>query len=809
MLLILSFSLVVETLLCNDNHRAERSELHVQLSGYLTHTMTPGCHRTPTGPMTASQNHQGTPPIVSPPRISARTPNLPRLAKGHQVNPPSILPARMSARTQYVAIPGKSLLPAIMLASEKKRPRNAVKVEREVDDASVTCATETSNGGSPGLSNEGSSGSPLVKKQKMVQAEDVEAAEGDTSQAIDSPVLHHNYTLREGDPGESTKVNTNKCLENGSLSEDIAGCSDIPEVEESDPEDPEYQVDSQEMMYSEDDDARSGIDIQELLSGSLEDIVDEEPKRQESSVGVETTAAPKQRRKYKKREKKKGEEKPAKKKRIKPRKNLEQKRVQLLEVDAKPKVVHVLPDDLKGFASDSKRSPLYLGTLRRQQMRCAVCFVSSNHQCQVFLEEAKLIQHWRSSHLSKNRDLHRVQCPVHKCKCVFGVGTQATRNEILATERALVDHLVHSHRVSMPGFYQEHRCPADGCNYVAVTNGLLQYHQRESGLDHCPQTNNNWWHDIMPEVPPTGAFKGSSPFRKKLKDMPTAQHMVKRSKGYKLRPMISSLEPTWKDFPSPCYLCQVKNLGSMTMYSDKRELCQHILSSHIVENNKKSGTYCMVCNHFFSCNLKLDKRRGVQMMLGFYIRHMHTYHSIPLPDYLVSCKCPDPDCNEHFIMGQTMQRHYDKMHQNAKATCSVCAATVSLHGMYCHMKLHYAIGVMLFCPSCPKLRMTNSYALRRHILDYHEGWKDSQCPVCKVGRSCKESLLSHMYSSHGLNPENRPVFSCDQCNFTCIYPQMFRAHQKTHLSQREFACDKCDKAFKTKGNHYIMYIHNQ
>lgn len=95
------------------------------------------------------------------------------------------------------------------------------------------------------------------------------------------------------------------------------------------------------------------------------------------------------------------------------------------------------------------------------------------------------------------------------------------------------------------------------------------------------------------------------------------------------------------------------------------------------------------------------------------------------------------------------------------------------------------------------------------LLVYHERCHASDgsliCPDCNSSSSTApatstaqfrtwNTLHTHLWRQHAIDME---LYSCAQCNFkTPIRSRLTNTHARIHSDERNFKCDRCDKAFK-------------
>jgi len=135
--------------------------------------------------------------------------------------------------------------------------------------------------------------------------------------------------------------------------------------------------------------------------------------------------------------------------------------------------------------------------------------------------------------------------------------------------------------------------------------------------------------------------------------------------------------------------------------------------------------------------------------------------------------------------------------------------------------------IPLPCPHCPKSSW-NQRDLNNHISSVHLKIKPFSCPLCDKPFSRKQQVEAHLkvhsgektslcflcgksYSSAGAlkghldrhfpksaPPPNPVKFKCNLCDVYCTDMRRLNEHKLRHQDERNFQCDHCEKAFKTR-----------
>ena len=82
--------------------------------------------------------------------------------------------------------------------------------------------------------------------------------------------------------------------------------------------------------------------------------------------------------------------------------------------------------------------------------------------------------------------------------------------------------------------------------------------------------------------------------------------------------------------------------------------------------------------------------------------------------------------------------------------------------------------------------------------------KNFKCQLCEYKTTSDPLLQIHIRQIHTLE---RP-YKCDQCDFAGASKASLKAHSLTHATGKNFICEQCSKAFKTKGQSCLSNFAN-
>ncbi|XP_044742766.1 zinc finger protein 888-like isoform X2 [Chrysoperla carnea] len=219
-------------------------------------------------------------------------------------------------------------------------------------------------------------------------------------------------------------------------------------------------------------------------------------------------------------------------------------------------------------------------------------------------------------------------------------------------------------------------------------------------------------------------------------------------------------------------------------FSSKKKLTEHKLTHDVVIN--KSSWECKECPAIFSSRDTL-------------YRHMKMIHNRNSIKKLLICD----KCDEKFPNKRLLARHIRKTHPKEKkeykknqiVNCEICGKTLKRCYLSKHMTTHGERN-KLACEYCPKIFISQE-TLQTHVKIYHK----NSGPVCKfLCSECglklrsKAELSNHLITHTGERP-----YACDKCDKTYRTTFMLKQHiSRTHLNERNFICTFCSQAFFDK-----------
>lgn len=252
------------------------------------------------------------------------------------------------------------------------------------------------------------------------------------------------------------------------------------------------------------------------------------------------------------------------------------------------------------------------------------------------------------------------------------------------------------------------------------------------------------------------------------------------------------------DKGSTCDICQ-------KTYFDKNTLRRHRITTH-----SDPGThFCKICARIFKSDEELtvhketclvnrrkrDKRCKVQVECNLcgqifaskftYNRHMKHVHSENRQQYHLEKSIVCDVCGKNYFDHGTLQQHKKRMHvAPGTLMCRVCLTVFEFEEE---------------CESHQKECRLNYY--RRNCIGLG---KTFECYVCKKILKTKPILRRHMRSVH--DPDK---VQCQYCGKQILAHNFQRHHDAVHLNIRNFICNVCGQAFKSKrSRQFHMYRHS-
>ncbi|XP_044736945.1 zinc finger protein 726-like [Chrysoperla carnea] len=224
--------------------------------------------------------------------------------------------------------------------------------------------------------------------------------------------------------------------------------------------------------------------------------------------------------------------------------------------------------------------------------------------------------------------------------------------------------------------------------------------------------------------------------------------------------------------------CRICNLSFSTL----KKLSEHKLTH---ENDYEPEIFCELCP------TKFTNKHGLY-------KHMRFVHKIEKIRQRPKCD----KCGETFQTKRTLLKHIRKMHKDEKikskdqiVNCEICGKSFKRRYLGKHMITH-AEHDNLACEFCAKI-FKSILTLKNHVRNFHKNSGPVYkylCNQCGLKLRTKYHLDSHLLT----HTKERP-FACDKCDKTYRTSFRLKEHKlRFHLNQRNFVCTFCSLAFYDK-----------
>ncbi|XP_037822015.1 gastrula zinc finger protein XlCGF26.1-like [Lucilia sericata] len=149
-------------------------------------------------------------------------------------------------------------------------------------------------------------------------------------------------------------------------------------------------------------------------------------------------------------------------------------------------------------------------------------------------------------------------------------------------------------------------------------------------------------------------------------------------------------------------------------------------------------------------------------------------------------KCTE--CWEIFRLRKMLQEHVNVIHKGYK--CPQCSRRFQhQRELRRHLKSH-PNEIKMPCPYDNCRRSFNKLENLKSHLELHTMEATFVCKVenCQRAFPTEKRLTNHLYSHKKHN-------ECDICGYRCAAPSTLIIHKRTHLGERPFQCESCEKRF--------------
>ncbi|XP_037037982.1 zinc finger protein 714-like [Bradysia coprophila] len=235
-----------------------------------------------------------------------------------------------------------------------------------------------------------------------------------------------------------------------------------------------------------------------------------------------------------------------------------------------------------------------------------------------------------------------------------------------------------------------------------------------------------------------------------------------------------------------CYECdnvEPKITNPNDRRSHKCVLCGIWFLNHTSMRNHLTSVHGQ--DQIYDCAICDDFSFKTESDLKTHVVNVHDVRAV------FECKI----CSKHCRTAQSLNVHKRTHAKTSSSTnvCSICGSKFRRKDyLMRHIKSHSDANKDFKCYICNKGFQSNGY-LKNHI-KRHTEQKIHQCHVCGVRFLLHGLLRKHMKEHEG------EVWKCTQCPKEFSNKSKLTAHEKTHVTERNFRCDVCSKTYKTSKN---------
>lgn len=248
-----------------------------------------------------------------------------------------------------------------------------------------------------------------------------------------------------------------------------------------------------------------------------------------------------------------------------------------------------------------------------------------------------------------------------------------------------------------------------------------------------------------------------------------------------------------------CVTClqQFDNTEAYVDHRNNDANCIALRKEKLEERHKKRFQMrrrysCCVCTRKF--------RRTADKVEHEFLAHEIKYDKEKYPD--LYCEM----CN-YWCMNPWRLRHHQQVSCNKgqEPICDVCGNSYKNEKtLQKHKELmHLGAAPLLTCDECGKT-LKGKKGLKHHIRLKHKGenlHNFFMCHVCSKTYRTSNELTFHLYKVHKQPvPEGYTIYKCPDCDYEHNNKRFYEKHLVLHGDKREWQCDVCAKAFKTR-NH--------
>ena len=231
--------------------------------------------------------------------------------------------------------------------------------------------------------------------------------------------------------------------------------------------------------------------------------------------------------------------------------------------------------------------------------------------------------------------------------------------------------------------------------------------------------------------------------------------------------------------------------------------CEKFSSDHELQRHHGTAKECL-----YKCPICVQSTTQVEFKT-FQSRNLHFLinHAQDSP-----YQCSNPECNTTFKTAYRKVTHEKKCVHHIKYPCDKCDKTfASLRNLSDHTKVLHSENsrqnFQFVCKVCAKEFHKRSNYDSHMVSHTGPNVKPFICEQCNLGFKRLRSLKFHMESKHSATKKSYLCSTCGQ-NFFSItgYRQHIAKHNGSTYIKRKFACDHCEKAFRSRSDLQIHQV---
>ena len=246
-------------------------------------------------------------------------------------------------------------------------------------------------------------------------------------------------------------------------------------------------------------------------------------------------------------------------------------------------------------------------------------------------------------------------------------------------------------------------------------------------------------------------------------------------------------------------------------YEDLESLIHFIYTGEVTINKERLNDFLQSAKDLEIKDLGVENIDSEELKEDYVERNKEPYNEIKKPSGVKCVKC-----DEYFVNGKKMQKHFRQVHEEKKFACNFC----DYKGLHVgHLKSHIEIKhggrkIGIATPSQPslsidtKIKDPSEELIKKtlHELPEYPLPLFYPCDECDKRFSDKTALNRHAQVDHeGL------LYRCDHCDHTSKRMDHLKHHVLTQHEGKRYSCTSCDYSSTkpSKLNLHVKYTHRK